>query len=259
VLLCSLTRTAAAEIAGRDLPLERKCVGTLHSHAFRALGCPTVAETMVDDWNKVHPAYRLSGAEIDTENPEWDRRTGTPGDEMSNEYHLLRARMADRRAWPSRVLSFADKWEAWKHDSGTIDFTDMIELAWREIDFAPGNPQIVIADEAQDLSALEYALLRRWGQAAGNLVITGDPYQALYVWRGAHPEVFLDPEIPADRRRVLNQSWRVPRAVHRAAMRWVKQLSTYQELDYKPRDADGDLAAVGSTWKARSPSASLGL
>jgi superfamily I DNA/RNA helicase len=250
VLLCSLTRTAAAEIAGRDLPLPRECIGTLHSHAYRSIGCPRVAETLVDDFNRLHPAYRLSGAEIDTENPEWDRRTGTPGDEMSNEYHLLRARMVDHRIWPSRVVSFARKWERWKQDFGTIDFTDMIEIALRDVPCANGDPKIVIADEAQDLSALEYALLKKWGVASGNLILTGDPYQALYTWRGAHPEIFIDPSVPADRRRVLGQSYRVPRQVHQAAMRWVRQLSTYRPMEYLPRDHEGEVTAVNANWRA---------
>jgi len=257
VLLCSLTRTAAAEIAGRDLPLPRECVGTLHSHAYRSLGCPPVAESQVEDFNKANPAYRLSGAEVDTENPEWDRRCGTPGDEMANEYHLLRARMVDHRIWPSAVVSFAKKWESWKAGSGTIDFTDMIELALRDVEVGPGGPRILIADEAQDLSALEYSLLRKWGTAAGNLIITGDPYQALYTWRGAHPEMFLDPDVPADRKRVLGQSWRVPRAVHKAAMAWVRQLSNYQPLDYQPRDFEGQVSGCNATWKA--PDAMLDL
>lgn len=249
VLLCSLTRSAAAEIAGRDLPLPRECVGTLHSHAYRSLGCPPVAETQIEEWNKAHAMYRLSGGEVDTENPEWDRRSGTPGDELANEYGLLRSRMVDRAMWPSRIQSFAAKWEQWKTDSGTIDFTDMIDYALRDCEYAPGLPLILIADEAQDLSAMELALLRRWGESAGNLVITGDPYQALYVWRGAHPEVFLDQSIPQEHRRVLGQSWRVPRAVHAAAMRWVSQLSVYQPLDYQPRDYEGSVGRISATWK----------
>ena len=39
VLVASLTRTAAKEIASR-LPIPREQVGTLHSHAYRSLGRP---------------------------------------------------------------------------------------------------------------------------------------------------------------------------------------------------------------------------
>ncbi len=40
VLVTSFSRTAAAELAGRDLPLSPDRIGTLHSHCFHALGCP---------------------------------------------------------------------------------------------------------------------------------------------------------------------------------------------------------------------------
>lgn len=42
VVICSLTKTAAAEIASRDLPIPRENVGTLHALAFRALSRPTI-------------------------------------------------------------------------------------------------------------------------------------------------------------------------------------------------------------------------
>ena len=173
-----------------------------------------------------------------------------PGDDLANQYQLMRAKRVTPKLWKPRVQAFAAAWESWKTDAGCVDFTDMIEKAWREVDFAPGTPRIIIADEAQDLSAMEYALLKRWGQAAGHLIITGDPYQSLYVWRGAHPEIFLDPAVQDDHKRILSQSYRVPSAIHHAAMRWVSQLSTYQPIDYQPRDAMGQIRKCSASWKA---------
>ncbi len=40
VIVISFTRTAAIELSGRDLPISRDRVGTLHSFAFRALDRP---------------------------------------------------------------------------------------------------------------------------------------------------------------------------------------------------------------------------
>src|SRR4051812_2212536 len=45
VLVTSFSRTAAAELAGRDLPIAPDRVGTLHSHCWHALGGPEVAES----------------------------------------------------------------------------------------------------------------------------------------------------------------------------------------------------------------------
>ena len=258
VLLCSLTRTAAAEIAGRDLPLPPECVGTLHSHAYRSLGCPIVAEAHLEDFNNTFPDYKLTTKKsLDTDDPDWDRRLFTRGDELSAKYQLLRAQMSDRKLWPAFVQSFAKAWEQWKEDANCVDFTDMIELAHRYVPGPPGNPQILIADEAQDLSALEYSLLKKWGEATGHLILTGDPFQALYCWRGAHPEVFMDPTVPDKHRRVLSQSYRIPRAVHQASMQWIQQLSDYQPLDYRPRDYEGRVLSSRATWKVPEQAVNL--
>lgn len=250
VLLCSLTRTAAAEIAGRDLPIKPECVGTLHSHAYRALGRQTIAETQIADFNKTYPQFKLSGAKQDNDTPGWDIRQVTPADEWFANYQLYRARQTDKRLWKTRVSMFATAWEDWKDESGVIDFTDMIELALNTIDAPPGNPLVMIADEAQDLSSLEFALLRKWGKAAGKLIITGDPYQALYSWRGAHPEIFMDPDIPEAHKKVLNESFRIPSTILAKSMKWIETLSNYKTLIYKARDYEGEVKKCIGGWAA---------
>jgi len=48
VLIASLTRAAAAEVAGRELPIPRDNIGTLHAHCYRSLGRPRIAETKAE-------------------------------------------------------------------------------------------------------------------------------------------------------------------------------------------------------------------
>ena len=65
VLIASLTRAAAAEVAGRELPIPRDNIGTLHAHCYRSLGRPRIAETKaeyINDWNKSYPQYHMSVA-----------------------------------------------------------------------------------------------------------------------------------------------------------------------------------------------------
>ena len=59
VLVTSFSRAAAAELAGRDLPLSADRVGTLHSHCWHALGRPEIAEVHVDEWNRQIPTCGL--------------------------------------------------------------------------------------------------------------------------------------------------------------------------------------------------------
>jgi hypothetical protein len=62
VLVTSFSRSAAAELTGRDLPIEPDRIGTLHSHCYHALGQPVIAESCVDEWNRENPRLALTSA-----------------------------------------------------------------------------------------------------------------------------------------------------------------------------------------------------
>ncbi len=276
VLVCSLTRAAAAEAAGRDLPLATEMVGTLHAHAFRSLGRPPLADSKIDQWNEEWTQHRQpnvpapgsfslrmdgGNARPDVDDPEWlDRgkqESTTKGDEFYGAYGLLRARMVDRNLWPAHVRFFASVWEAWKHANGYIDFHDMISDAAENVSTAPGDPKIIIMDEAQDASRAERHLVAQWAKKAEAEMFVGDAWQALYRWRGASPEILDDPAVPADHQRVLKQSYRVPRAVHAAATAWIRRLTTYRPIEYLPRPEDGLVAKCQASLRYPAPAVEM--
>ena len=181
VMVCSLTRTAAAEVAGRELPIPKEAVGTLHSHAYHALGRGKIA--IADDpdhlgeWNEAHPNMALSAGRILDEDNSAPSFGPTEADQAYADYNNQRARLTERTAWRQSTLFFAKTWEHWKHEQLLMDFTDLLETALQETETAPNAPGVIFADEAQDFSALEMALLQHWGASAGRLVVTGDPWQ----------------------------------------------------------------------------------
>lgn len=241
VLVTSFTRAAAIELVGRDLPVPNENVGTLHAHCFHALGCPDIADTYITDWNREHPGYRLSPSvlsveEIFTETP----NTGG-GDELYAQQQVLRATLVPRDRWPPRVRNFDAAWVEWKTANALLDFTDLLEVAARDLSVAPRNPQVIFVDEAQDLSRLQLTLLRQWGKKADYLVTAGDDDQTIYTFAGAAPEVLLSYDIPAWFRHVLNQSYRVPRCLHALSSAWIGQVAIREPKEYFPRDEDGDL------------------
>lgn len=258
VIVASFTRTAAAEIAGRQLPLGRAQVGTLHSHCYRALGCPDIAEVRrIKDWNEHYPQYRLSeGGAVDVDDPYADATAyeGTVGDQLLAEYQSLRARMVPREVWPLRVKAFAEAWEDWKRGINCMDFTDLIEVALQDIPTAPGAPAVGFFDEVQDFTALELALVRKWGSRMEYLILAGDDDQCIYGFKGATPDAFLTPEIPPENKRILSQSHRVPRAVQALAQDWIVRVQRREPKEYRPRDAVGDvIRARSGTWKRPEP------
>lgn len=256
VLLASLTKTAAHELAGRGLPIDARRIGTLHAHAFRALGGGTVAESKAREWNdwcddQGHPwSWHLSAArKTDPDDPMDEGAVGddenngvkTEGDEMLETVGTWRARAVPRSSWLTKteVLRFSEAWETWKQEAGYLDFTDMIATCLRDRVPPPVDFDVMFLDETQDSSRLEVMLALQWGALGETLVVAGDVRQNLYEWRGSEPDVFLEIDRVCRAKRVLAQSYRVPRAVHERAVAWAEQLRDDIEAEYHPRKADG--------------------
>lgn len=244
VVVTSLTKAAASEIASRGLRIPREHAGTLHSLCYRRIGAPPLVYKKIKDWNNENSAYRMEGEDSSPDHDTEAQRPNpkTKGDELRQTYDLLRHRMLPSELMPAHVKPFATAWEGFKRATGTIDFTDMISMALDDVPTAPGAPDAILADEVQDYSRLETALLRKWGAQARTLVLAGDADQAIYEWRGADPAVFVEHDV-GDRRRVLTQSYRVPRAVHAVASAWVKRIRNRIDAEYLPRDEDGEVRA----------------
>lgn len=68
---------------------------------------------------------------------------------------------------------------------GTIDFNDQLYIPavhkWKLDSF-----DVVLLDEAQDLSPLQHLLVSSALGVSGKVIICGDKHQAIYAWRGAH-------------------------------------------------------------------------
>lgn len=242
VLVASLTKTAAVEIAAR-LPIPRDRVGTLHSHAFRALGSPQLAtgKEHLERWNRSHAHWQIKPETRDAmDSREEGYANGeTTGSEMLAEVGVMRHRMIDRSLWPAPVREFDRVWRAWKQEHDLVDFDDMIERAYHDVTAAPGAPDVLIVDEAQDCSKLELALVRKWAEHADHVVLAGDADQAIFDWRGADAQAFLGSDLPEENNYKLTQSYRVPRAVHARAREWISRASLRYVVEYMPRDADG--------------------
>jgi DNA helicase II / ATP-dependent DNA helicase PcrA len=110
--------------------------------------------------------------------------------------------------------------------AGTIDFDDQIYMPTLFGGSFPKFP-LVMVDEAQDLSPINHAMLKRL--VTRRLIAVGDPWQSIYAFRGALSHgmrslctVHSAVEFP------LSVSFRCPRAIVEAArvraphMRWMK-------------------------------------
>jgi hypothetical protein len=252
VLICSLTRAAAAEIASRCQCLPDAATATLHAHAYRARPGPAVlGKKDLAQWNERYPQYKLTGVydsrfvkeTDDMPAPVDAADAGDPGRAVHDQYQRLRQELVPRADWPPGVEAFARLWEAFKRDVQRVDFTDLLELA-------PGEPplgaSVIIVDEAQDLSPMALRLVRRWVEAAGAGILVGDPHQALYTWAGADPSFLTEEPVPEDHRGVLSQSYRLPAEPLEYARHWLHtNAPALPEVEFRPRQDTHGAPAQG--------------
>lgn len=256
ILICSLTKAAAAAIAnkswrGQRIVVPRNHIGTLHSFAYRALDAPEIVETQkgikaFNEWlvEQRQPGYALSLEETDLDDAAVETNLGgTTGDKLLRDYQISRARLIPVESLREGVRGFANFWERYKAECGGMDFTDLLEKAWENVDAAPGRPKVFMMDEAQDMAKVGMRLARKWGEADGIewFFTVGDPLQNLYFFAGAEQEAFTGARLEAKRQEVLAQSWRVPLAVKEYAIKWVAPLKKKieeqlgVEIEYQPR------------------------
>ena len=173
----------------------------------------------------------------------------TAGDGLKLEYTRLRTMGVSPNAvdWQRVSLrGFAKRWQDWKTQNHYVDFVDLLDQAYAEIDTAPGEPAVILGDEWQDVGNLEHKLIMKWAEKAEHLVLAADPGQALFSWRGTDPflvQCLWDEHDPD--RKPLNQSYRLPRAVYEYALTWQNRFQFTRKVEYLPRKDTQDQVVEG--------------
>ena len=143
LLVTSFSRTTAAELADRHLPVSQDRIGTVHSFCWHALGGPKIAEAHVAAWNQRYPGARLTLADrqsrLDGDQPGEDDDTRRVGDLLLQELNRYRGQMLGPQLWRPGVREFAAKWEEYKRAEGLVDFCDLIDRCHRDVAVADGS------------------------------------------------------------------------------------------------------------------------
>lgn len=117
-----------------------------------------------------------------------------------------------------------------KQSRGYLDYTDMLaEFVNQE---TPPHLDVLLVDEAQDLSHLQWRVVELLGRSARRVIVAGDDDQAIYRWAGADVDHLIDLEGDA---RVLGQSWRCPPAIQEISERIIGGVQRRRPKDWEPR------------------------
>jgi len=141
---------------------------------------------------------------------------------------------------------YVEKFLAFKTKNYLISFDDVITKVVKETfpsDLIP-TFDLLIIDEAQDLSSHLWKFARKLVKAAGKAYIAGDDDQAIMAGVGAEPREFVD-LATTEETMPIGQSYRVPKAIHsyvaRGVMPFIEQLPFRAKKEWNPQKKDGSL------------------
>jgi len=251
IMATSFTRAAAIEMAGRNTPLPKGNVSTLHSICYRQHGNPEIAEKNVTDWNLEYPEMRIESSRGASTEDLIDSPDFT-GSEFLQQVTLCRAKLIPETMWSIQLSEFYTLWNDYKRNMGYMDFTDLIEYSISDYEYAPGKPEILFVDEAQDLNPLQVKLVRHWGKSLRRFILVGDDDQCIYSWAGADPDILIKDDLPIDHYISLRDSHRLPAKIHAFAESLTDRLSRRFQKDFLPNPKRGEGEIISLEYTAKS-------
>ena len=126
--------------------------------------------------------------------------------------------------------------QQFKKASGLYDFTDMLDLCVTK-ELAP-KLEVMFVDEAQDLSPLQWQLIKVLAKNSKRVYIAGDDDQAIFRWAGADVNFLINISHDA---RVLEKSYRIPRRIFNVANQVIRRVKTRTDKTWQPREDLGDV------------------
>jgi DNA helicase-2/ATP-dependent DNA helicase PcrA len=128
----------------------------------------------------------------------------------------------------------------YKKEKGLIDYNDMVSK-FIDQDISPSF-DVLFIDEAQDLSPLQWRMVRTLWAKANKTYIAGDDDQAIFRWAGADVDTFIALKEEVDHVDTLSQSYRIPGGpIHELSQDIIKKVTNRYDKYYLPRQEMGDL------------------
>ena len=172
---------------------------TLHSMAFKSLGCKP--SDVIRSTDIKHIGYEVgldfSSSTSDAES-DFDYIGYKKGDAYLNMYQLSRSKnksledvfqeAGDYNLHYSELTQLIHAYKSYKKVNNKIDFTDMIEEF--VLQDSPPDIDVLIVDEAQDLSTLQWKMIDVLRQGPSTQIFTGDDDQAIMNFQGADVKAF---------------------------------------------------------------------
>lgn len=255
ICFVSFTRKAATEAINRAAEKFKKphhefpYFKTLHSLAFMRLG---LQRSQIMGFGNYIDVARILGFSISGRGMSED---GTfagfdKGDRLLFTENLARVQCQTvRELWETmpdedldilELEQLRDTLAEYKRINAKMDFTDMI-AEFNRLKPVP-NFKVLIVDEAQDLSRIQWQMVDVLAEHAEEIYIAGDDDQAIFRWAGADIEHWV--KLPGNVR-VLEQSYRVPAKIAALANDVIIRCSQRRDKKWRPREELGEVNYIG--------------
>ena len=251
----SFTKKAATEAANRaaakfnlDPENDLENFRTLHSFAFQQLGMTKEKMMKKEDYKEFGikcnipikvATYSESDGVFNSDN-EYLTIINTARVKRLDllEYYDSRQNILDIER--DTLFLISEELKRYKKEKGLKDFTDLIEDFIDEI--LPGSFEVLFIDEAQDLSLLQWEMVRHLWKYAKKTYIAGDDDQAIFKWAGADVDHFIALKEEVDDIKTLDQSYRIPGGpIHQLSQKIISKVQNRYDKEYKPRTETGIL------------------
>ena len=207
---------------------------TLHAFAYHRLGLTKSEVISKSNYEEFGDEFGMDVGNIYVNN---EIGVTTLDNKLLNEVNQARLRCRDLQDHYQQIkldaswFSFKrakESYEEFKNKRQLIDFTDMLDNFVQTGEVPPLD--FVFIDEAQDLCALQWKMLRKICKFAKEVYVSGDDDQAIYRWLGADVESFIGMKGDVE---VLHQSHRCAQAIqdlsqviiqkvqHRRPKKWI--------------------------------------
>jgi DNA helicase II / ATP-dependent DNA helicase PcrA len=240
--------TRASEKFGLDIDTDLLNFRTLHSYAFRMLGMTKEKMMKTEDYKEFG---QKCGIPIKTAT--FSDNDGTFNSD--NEYLTIINTAAVKRMdlleyYDSRqnlldierntLFLLSEELKRFKKEKELKDFNDLLEdFIAKEI-----NPsfEVLFIDEAQDLSLIQWEMVRAIWKNSKKTYIAGDDDQAIFKWAGADVDHFIALKEEVDDIKTLEQSYRIPGGpIHELSQKIISKVQNRFDKQYKPREEIGIL------------------
>ena len=251
----SFTKKAAKEAASRaadkfnlDIDTDLENFRTLHSLAFNELGMSKEKMMKPEDYKEFG---KKCGLPIKTAKYSEEDGTFNSDNEYLTIINTARVKRMDLLEYydsrkniidieRSTLFLLSEQLQKFKKEKGLKDFTDLLE-DYISLEKNP-NFKVLFIDEAQDLSLIQWEMVRTLWDNAEKTYIAGDDDQAIFKWAGADVDHFIALKEEVDNIKTLDQSYRIPGGpIHELSQKIIGKVQNRFDKQYKPREEIGIL------------------